>query len=615
MKRICIGYMITMLGALAGATVGATASSEAIDDDERMEWFHDAKFGMFIHFGAETPERPRDSDLTRTEKYEIAVREFNPVDFDAKEWVSIAKAAGMKYIVFTTKHHDGFCKWDSAFTEWDVVDQTQFKRDLIGELAEACHAEGIRICFYYSIADWHHPEYDPDYSNRNGFHFNPNLDADISEYMVYMYDQIEELCKKYKPSMFWFDGSAGFRRQERKRLLGQQEMVDLLHSYGAISNSRLGDDDSLKFVDFLSMGDNMIPGGQIGVPFESAGTMNESWHFDEADDDWKSSKGLLSRLVDIAGKGGNYLLNVGPTRVGVIPEESVTRLKSMGDWLEKNGEAIYGTGAGPYPFELGWGSITQRKAGDDTVLYLNIVEWPVNGSLSLHGLDNAILNAELLVGGRSVPVSTEFDVNTGLNVHSFDLPKESPDPYVSVIKVTVAGVARMQTIPMQQNNGVVDLNAYRARIHEKKQVPNKLLHAIDYKMFTVTQKGEGIMPGRGLTVSGLNRPGQYLTWDFKLFEAGVYDVAVVSLVNHLAPWKSDGRMRVTVAGKSVEGELVEQKRMENQRMPKKLNDSLAVLGTVVIDTPGTYTLTLEVTEEFVKNPPSVRSVRLLPAEK
>jgi len=152
----------------------------------RMDWFREAKFGMFIHFGASERGRSQNNDMTRTQRYEAAVREFNPVDFDAKEWVRIAKEGGAKYIVFTTKHHDGFCKWDSALTDWDVMDQSVFKRDIVGELAEACQATGIRLGCYYSIADWHHPEYEPYFSNRNGFHSSPNPDAEITKYMKYM---------------------------------------------------------------------------------------------------------------------------------------------------------------------------------------------------------------------------------------------------------------------------------------------------------------------------------------------------------------------------------------------------------------------------------------------
>ena len=377
---------------------------------DRTKWFRDAKFGMFIHFGA---TETKDESLSRGERHDAAVREFNPVDFDANQWVQVAKEGGAKYIVFTTKHHDGFCKWDSALTDWDVIDQTKFKRDIVQELDDACQKADMRLGFYYSIADWHHPEYEAAFSNRNGFHYSANPDAEITKYMKYMYGQIEELCEKYHPSLFWFDGSAGFRPPERKRLLGQQDMVDLIHSHGAICNSRLGDDDGLRYVDYLNMGDNQSPPGSIGVPFETCGTMNDSWHYKSDDTEYKSAGELIKRVVSIVGKGGNYLLNVGPDEKGVIPKESVDRFKEIGAWLEKNGEAIYGTEAGPYPHELSWGSMTQRKVGPNTRLYLNVIDWPEDGSFRLDGLDNKIIDASLLVRGDALQHETTFDAAAG----------------------------------------------------------------------------------------------------------------------------------------------------------------------------------------------------------
>lgn len=579
-----------------------------------MGWFRDAKFGMFIHFGAETPERLRDSDMTRTQKYEAAVREFNPVDFDAKEWVRIAKEGGAKYIVFTTKHHDGFSKWDSDLTDWDVMDQSLFKRDIVGELAESCKEAGIRLGCYYSIADWHHPEYDADYSNRNGFHFNPNPDADITKYMNFMYGQINELCEKYRPSLFWFDGSAGFRAAERKRLLGQQEMVDLLNSYGAISNSRLGDDDDLKFVNYLSMGDNMIPSGNIGVDFEAAGTMNESWHYNANDKDWKSEKRLLSNLVDIVGKGGNYLLNVGPDIKGVIPEASVARLKTMGDWLKKNGEAIYGAKAGPHPHELGWGSITQRSEGENTMLYLNVVDWPKNGIFKLYGLNNSVLRATLLTSDKPLATDTKYNTAAGLNIFTIEVPQSAPDPNVSVIALKVKGPVSMDQVLMQQRDGTVLLDGYQSTLRDKEYIPNKPLRPLDQRVFTIQKRYDCINPGRGMTIEGLTQVGQALSWDFRLVEPGTYEVAVVSIINKGAKWKTDGKMRATVAGQSVENKLRERVRLDNPRMSSQLPNSVAILGTVTIDVVGMQTLTLEVTSDFINTKPTIRAVKFLPVK-
>ncbi|MBU2939187.1 alpha-L-fucosidase [Lacinutrix sp. C3R15] len=608
-----IVFILSAALLLSGSLLSAQ-TEKTTSDEELMGWFRDARFGMFIHFGASTSEDFLEEGLNKTERYEKSVKNFNPVDFDAKEWVRIAKNAGMKYIVFTTKHHDGFCKWDSKLTDWDVMDATPFKRDIVGELAEACKEENIELGFYYSIADWHHPEYDATYSNRQGFHFNPNPEADITKYMDYMYGQIKELCENYQPKLFWFDGSAGFRNPNKKRLLGQQEMVDLLNSYGAISNSRLGDDDTLEYVNYLSMGDNMTPSGNIGADFESAQTMNDNWHFKKGDDNWKSAKTMLGKLIDIAGNGGNYLLNVGPNSKGIIPKESQSRLKIMGEWLQKNGEAIYGTTAGPYPYEFTWGSITQRIEENQTTLYLNVIDWPKEGVFKVYGLNNSIEKASLLASGDELSHESEFNPDAGANVISIKVPKSAPDPYVSVIALTIKGEAKMDQTFLQQQDGSVVLDAFRSTIHDEEFVPNKPQRPLDQRIFTVMKKGKGIMPTRGMSV-GLDKEGQALRWDFRMLKSGKYKVAVVSSVKEEHPWKADGKMRVTVAGESIENKLIEQERYNNERMATEMKCSVAVLGTIEINTVGMNTLTLEVTSGFTDATPNIISVQLLPIEK
>ena len=396
-----------LLGCLGALMLSGIASAQTPTVEDRMEWFQDAKFGMFIHFHVDNKS------------------EFNP-DFDAGQWARVAKAGGMKYVVLTTKHHAGFCLWDSALTDWNVVDQTPYQRDIVKDLAAGCKAEGLEMGCYYSIADYHHPLYEPKYQNRPHLRTGTRPGADITKYIDFMFGQLEELCELYHPCLIWFDGGSGFSNPAYKPLLRRKELVDMLHSYGTISNSRLGDDDALKFVDYLSMNDNMAPSINLGVYFESAVCMGKSWNYRD-NDTVKSPQVLIEQLVRIVGNGGNYLLNVGPDQNGVIPKEMEAGLKTMGDWLKKNGEAIYGTEAGPYRYEINWGSITQRKGKDSTSLYLNVADWPKDGKFTLFGVNNPVLSASLLATGEAIEHETKVDASSGQNIVTLDIPKDAPD--------------------------------------------------------------------------------------------------------------------------------------------------------------------------------------------
>jgi alpha-L-fucosidase len=581
-----------VLGCLAVLMLSGIGVAQTDAVAERMQWFRDAKFGMFIHFGVGNKS------------------EFNP-DFNAGEWARVAKAGGMKYVVLTTKHHVGFCLWDSALTDWNVVDQTPYKRDIVKDLAAGCKAEGLQMGCYYSIADYHHPLYEPKYQNRANLRTGTKPGADITKYIGdFMFGQLKELCELYYPCLIWFDGGSGFSNPAYKPLLRRQELVDMLHSYGTLSNSRLGDDDALKIVDYLSMNDNMAPSINLGVPFESAVCMGRSWNY-SANDTVKSPKVLLEQLVNIVGNGGNYLLNVGPDQNGVIPKEMQERCKTMGQWLKKNGEAIYGTEAGPYRYEINWGSITQRKDKDSTALYLNVADWPTNGKFTLFGVNNPVLKASLLATGEAIKSESKYDMSSGQNIITLDIPKEAPDEYVSVIKLVVAGTVSMDPAHMQLNDGKVIMDTYNATIHDAEYVPGKPTKAIDMKMFTVPDRrpmqpsdytgpwdyqmyrkqGEGIMPGRAITVSGFQTKGQALSWDFKLYKPGTYEIVIDG--------GGAGNLRAHVAGQTIEKSLNSQ------------NPGEAGFGTVKIDASGTYTFTLEVASDF-RNAVRYRSVMLIP---
>ncbi len=340
--------------------------------------------------------------------------------------------------------------------------------------------------------------------------------------------------------------------------------------------------------------------------------MGGSWNY-KSDDELKSPKALLNRLITAAGNGGNLLLNVGPDDEGVIPEEMVSRLNTMGDWLEKNGEAIYGTKAGPYPHEISWGSITQRQEDENTILFLNVVDWPETGIFTLFGLNNKVLDASLLATGEAIGFESGFDALSGENIITLDIPKDAPDEYVSVIKLTIAGAAVMNQDFLQLGDDKVVLETYNAHIHDLEYIPNKSLKANDMRMYTVPQGGEGIMAGRGLTVSGFNKKGQALSWDFKVYKPGSYKVAVVCHASKDQNWDVEGRVRANVAGQSVENELIEYKRLATPTQSQHIVDLYSEIGTVRLDSPGAHTLTLEIASDFTGRTPRFRSVILQPA--
>jgi alpha-L-fucosidase len=370
------------------------------DRDVRMQWWRDATFGMFIHWGAYAVPAGeyKGKDVKGVgewimhtgnipiPEYEEFVRQFNPIQFDAKEWVHIAKDAGMKYIVITSKHHDGFSLWDSKVSNYDIIDASPFKRDILKELSDACKEAGIKMCFYHSIMDWHQPDAESkkEYTHQNA----PN--PDFARYREqYLKPQLKELVEKYDPAVLWFDGEWIPEWTEEQG----RDLYNYLRNFkpDLIINNRVGK--GRAGMQGMNLYKNAA--GDFGTPeqeilegtsdtdWESCMTMNDSWGFKKTDHNWKSAELLIHNLVDIAAKGGNYLLNVGPTAQGLIPVASVDRLREMGDWMKINNEAIYATNSTKKYKE---GEVKYTVSKDGKFVYA-IVTKAISGELVLHNVD------------------------------------------------------------------------------------------------------------------------------------------------------------------------------------------------------------------------------------
>lgn len=437
------------------------ATAIAQPPDSRMAWWREARFGMFIHWGlyavpggewggkTHYGEWLRSSAQIPLAEYTPLIERFNPVEFDAEAIVLAAKNAGMGYIVITTKHHDGFCLFDSAHTDFDVM-STPFKRDIMRELADACRKHGLRIGWYYSIMDWHHPDYLP---RREWETDRPTTGADFERYVAYMKAQLRELLTNYGDiGVVWFDGQweGNWNDQRGKDL---EAYVRAL-APDIIINSRVGraggdhglDTESGMLGDYATP-EQFIPDSDPGFDWETCMTMNDHWGYNRADKNFKSTTTLIRNLVDIASKGGNFLLNIGPTGTGAIPPESVDRLREIGEWWKVNGESIRGTRASPFPAgHLPWGRCTIKSVGDGrTVLYLHVFDWPTSGPIIVPGIYNEpVARSVYVLGGRtsrSVPVEW-----AGESIRVMHAERDRRDD-VTVLRLAVDGAADVALPP------------------------------------------------------------------------------------------------------------------------------------------------------------------------
>ncbi|MGA2068987.1 MAG: alpha-L-fucosidase [Thermoguttaceae bacterium] len=522
---------LSCLSAVAGPAAAAEKTAPPAESkshrDARMAWWREARFGMFIHWGVYSVPagtyqgKPvggigewimHNGKIPVAEYRKFAAR-FNPVRFDADAWVRTAKEAGTKYIVITSKHHDGFAMFESKASDWCITKASPFQRDPLAELSKACRRQGIKLGFYYSQAqDWNNPggaTYDG--------HWDKAQDGDMDKYLdTVAVPQVREILSNYGPvAVLWWDTPANMTRQRAEKFLPLLKLQP-----GLITNNRLGGG----FSGDTETPEQFVPAtGYPGRDWETCMTMNDTWGYKSDDHNWKSSETLIRNLVDIASKGGNYLLNVGPTSEGLIPAPSVERLKEVGRWMQINGEAIYGTAASPFK-KLPWGRCT-RKPGK---LYLHVFDWP-QGELAVPGLRNKITTAYLLADAARSPL----EATAGDGGVRIKLPPKAPSPPVSVVVLEIEGEPEVAPQLLgQAADGSITLAAADAVVHGE----------------TAQYESGGGKDNIGFWTNSHD----WVSWDFGVKQPGRFEATVTYACE---PGSAGSRYTMAVGPAAVHGEV------------------------------------------------------------
>ena len=592
MRLIIMIITGTILFACSGqpGKQAVSADQVAADRDQYLEWFKDSKFGMFIHWGPysnlegewngkQIPVGNNAEWIMKNLKipvneYRELAREMYPVEFNAREWVELARSAGMKYIVITAKHHDGFAMYHSKVSPYNIVDWTNFKRDPLKELSDACSEAGIKFCVYYSHReDWDHPGgYGNDWDYDNDWGSDLYHQEKFEKYLEEKAKpQLKELLTEYGPvGLVWFD------RGMYTPVQGL-EFVKLVNSLqpATLINGRVGHYNQEFIGDYQSTNDNGMPPGGLEEYWETPQTLNETWGYSKFDQNWKSPETVICRLAEVASRGGNYLLNTGPKGNGEIPDTTITIFRKVGEWMERNSESIYGTTANPFG-ELPWGYCTVKS----NRLYLLIREWPADGKLSIKGLQNRITEAYPLSDKNHKLEVFREDVNTYIG-----LPAEAPDHPLSVVVLEVEGAVKVSPrVAVFDNEGRAELN-----------------------YLTVETKGEAktrFNRKGGFHISRWTSPDDRVEWLINFEKPGKYQLKIDYAAN--SDW--EGRQyEVKIGDYSFTKNVVSAGEFFNYReFP---------LGYIDICEPGLYTLTVSPSAPGEKYLMHLRSLSVSPVEK
>jgi alpha-L-fucosidase len=449
----------------------------------------------------------------------------------------------------------------------------------MAELAAACQRHGIKLCFYYSQAqDWHHPGGEGHWDRADNWHTQTVAEEEFAAYLeAKAKPQVRELLTQYGPiGLIWFDTPVAINAEQ------SQELVDLVHELqpDCLVNGRVGNEKG----DYSSLGDNQIPRGPVEGDWETPATMNDTWAYKVDDDNWKSTEDLLHLLVDLASKGVNYLLNVGPTAEGIIPPESVERLEEIGEWMDVNSDAIYATAPNPWPWEFEWGRVTCKPGK----LFLHMYQWP--GRVSIAGLTNDVTRAALLAApDEELDVAQIYDPDADLHCLSIDLPDERPDGLIPVVEVQFAGELDVDTTPAPQTSGAVALPGYLAEMSDPKA-------GMD----------------RGGVIRGWSEIGSTMAWTCVVPEPGEYQVQVlIGAHGHQRNPQAGQTVTAEVADDEVTGALTTDERVETPRA-QYFPEYMTSIGTVTFDESGRQAVTLTLEDLGEASDCALAEVRLVP---
>lgn len=565
--------------------------------DARVAWWRDARFGMFIHWGiyslpgGEWKGKRVDGyaeHLMRKEKipragYLELAHQFNPVKFDADKWVKAARQAGMRYLIITAKHHDGFAMYNSKVSDFNVVKQTAWKHDPMADLSAACKKYGIKFGFYYSHAfDWEHPDApgnDWDYKNPGGdlnlyggrdwYDLHPELLPKAVRYVdEKAIPQIKELLNLYHPDILWFDTPQKLPLSENIRILQAIRETDP----NVVVNGRLARSANLNMGDYRNTSDRPAEFFPVDGDWEAIPTTNESYGYSKYDKSHKPLGFFIQLLAKSASRGGNLLMNIGPMGDGEFAPEDVNILNGLAKWMNKNSESIYKTTKTPLPFQS-WGVSTRRG----NLLYLHVFNWPINNNIIVGGIKSDISRAYLLADPSKKELS--FKRIDSLDVR-INVPSQASDQANTVIVLETKGAIQTDSVRLLSGSSVI----------------NRLL-AFDAKLI-----GKGFGFGDGKTgkyyVEGWSKKKQLIKWDFRLIQPAAYKI----VLKYLADSTDAGSYQITIGNLVKKAEVLSSVKEEIKTID---------LGEVSLS-PGIHTLQITPVEITKSALMKILEIQLIP---